>query len=76
MYYVFTQISSFFLNSLIFSIQKKLSDKEHFIENDKDQLSEHNPDYDHEAFLGVEEAESFKNLTPEESEEKLGYFLI
>ncbi len=53
-----------------------MSDKEHFIENDKDQLSEHNPDYDHEAFLGVEEAENFKNLTPEESEEKLGYFLI
>jgi hypothetical protein len=36
-----------------------LSDKEHFIENVKDQLSEHNPDNYHEAFLRVEEAENF-----------------
>jgi hypothetical protein len=32
---------------------------------------EHNPDYDHEAFLGKEEADKFKELTPEQSKEKL-----
>jgi hypothetical protein len=32
---------------------------------------EHNPDYDHEAFLG-QEAEEFDNLTPEESQKRLG----
>jgi len=32
---------------------------------------EHNPDYDHEAFLG-QEAEEFDNLTQEESQRRLG----
>ncbi|KAI9562580.1 hypothetical protein GHT06_010034 [Daphnia sinensis] len=32
---------------------------------------EHNPDYDHEAFLG-EEAKTFDQLSPEESKERLG----
>lgn len=31
-----------------------------------------NFDYDHEAFLGQEEAKSFDQLTPEESKERLG----
>ncbi|KAG8576630.1 hypothetical protein GDO81_009915, partial [Engystomops pustulosus] len=31
-----------------------------------------NFDYDHDAFLGAEEAKSFDQLTPEESKEKLG----
>ncbi|XP_075885034.1 calumenin-B isoform X2 [Nelusetta ayraudi] len=31
-----------------------------------------NFDYDHEAFLGQEEAKSFEQLTPEESKERLG----
>lgn len=31
-----------------------------------------NFDYDHEAFLGQEEAKTFDQLTPEESKERLG----
>lgn len=41
-----------------------LSNKEH---EDAD-----NFDYDHEAFLGQEEAKTFDQLTPEESKERLG----
>lgn len=33
---------------------------------------EHNLDYDHDAFLGKEEAEKFKAMSPEESKKKLG----
>lgn len=44
----------------------KLSDKEHY---DKD--GNHNPEYDHEAFLGKEK-KSFDQLTPVESKERLG----
>lgn len=46
-------------------LDKDLSDKEHFIE------SHHNPEYDHEAFLG-EEAKTFDQLSPEESTRRLG----
>ncbi|XP_042858427.1 calumenin-like [Penaeus japonicus] len=46
--------------------EDKLSDEEHYV-ND-----EHNPDYDHEAFLGEDEARTFDQLTPEESKERLG----
>merc|ERR1719397_357205 len=42
-----------------------LSDESHL-----DSTGEHNLEFDHEAFLG-DEAEEFKNLTPEESKEKL-----
>lgn len=34
---------------------------------------EHNPDYDHEAFLGEDEARAFDQLTPEESVKRLRY---
>ncbi|XP_003728895.1 calumenin isoform X2 [Strongylocentrotus purpuratus] len=44
----------------------KLSDEEHFEGN------EHNPEYDHDAFLGHEDAKTFDNLSPEESRERLG----
>ncbi|XP_014232281.1 calumenin [Trichogramma pretiosum] len=44
---------------------KDLSDQEHYINN------QHNPAYDHEAFLG-EEAKTFDQLTPEESTRRLG----
>ena len=37
-----------------------------------DDEAEHNPEYDHEAFLGREEAKTFDELTPEESKERLG----
>lgn len=46
-------------------MQEKLSDEEHFINE------EHNPDYDHEAFLGEDEARTFDQLTPEESKDRL-----
>ncbi len=39
---------------------------------DNDRKFEHNLDYDHEAFLGKEEADKFKTMTPEESRRKLG----
>lgn len=44
---------------------EKLSDEVHF------QEGEHNPDYDHEAFLGEDEARTFDQLTPEESKIRL-----
>ncbi|KAG5887965.1 hypothetical protein JTB14_035040 [Gonioctena quinquepunctata] len=44
---------------------RDLSDKEHF-ENEH-----HNPEYDHEAFLG-EDAKTFDQLPPEESKRRLG----
>ncbi|CAG9857216.1 unnamed protein product [Phyllotreta striolata] len=45
---------------------KELSDKEHF-ENEH-----HNPEYDHEAFLGPKDAKTFDQLPPEESKRRLG----
>jgi hypothetical protein len=45
---------------------QELSEQEHFMNE------EHNPDYDHEAFLGREDAEAFDQLSPEESQRKLG----
>ncbi|XP_076242700.1 calumenin B scf [Calliopsis andreniformis] len=46
-------------------INKEPSDEEHYIN------SQHNPAYDHEAFLG-EEAQTFDQLSPEESTRRLG----
>jgi len=40
-----------------------------------DQHGHHNDEYDHQAFLGAEEAETFKHLTPEESKERLSGIL-
>jgi len=41
--------------------------------SDEDHLShgEHNPDYDHDAFLGHDEAETFDQLSPDESKKRL-----
>lgn len=33
---------------------------------------EHNAEYDHEAFLGKDEAKEYDDLTPEESKKRLG----
>merc|ERR1712168_328982 len=44
-----------------------MSDEEHEIGEDH----HHNPDYDHEAFLGKDEADEYDKLSPEESKEKL-----
>lgn len=32
----------------------------------------HNPEYDHEAFLGKQEARVYEELTPEQSKQRLG----
>lgn len=45
---------------------KPLSDSEHFVGDG------HNNDYDHDAFLGEEEAKTFSDLSPEESKRRLG----
>ena len=45
---------------------QELSDEDHFSDD------EHNPEYDHEAFLGKDEAKEFDDLSPEESKERLG----
>lgn len=47
--------------------EKILSDEKHY--NDD---QEHNLDYDHEAFLGEQEAKTFDQLSPEESQQRLG----
>lgn len=46
---------------------KPLSDEIHYGGD-----SEHNPEFDHEAFLGEEEARHFDELSPEESKFRLG----
>lgn len=43
-----------------------LSDAQHF------KGEEHNAAYDHEAFLGKDEAKTFDQLSPEESQRRLG----
>lgn len=43
-----------------------LSDAKHY------DGEEHNAQYDHEAFLGKDEAKTFDQLTPEESQRRLG----
>lgn len=49
-------------------VDKDLSDQKHFDGDDHD----HNKEYDHEAFLGKDEAQTFDQLTPEESKNRLG----
>lgn len=48
--------------------EDKLADAEHYVEG------EHNPDHDHEAFLG-DEKEEFDNLAPEEARKRLRVLL-
>lgn len=43
------------------------SDIEHHQDED-----DHDVNYDHDAFLGKDEASKYKDLTPEESKERLG----
>jgi len=47
-----------------------LSQETHF-----DDIGDHNLDFDHEAFMG-DEAKEFKNLTPEQSKEKLSKIVL
>jgi len=51
--------------------KNKLSDKDHYVDLDNDQKLEHNAEYDHETFLGKDEADKFKELTPGESKSRL-----
>ncbi|GBM11402.1 Calumenin-B [Araneus ventricosus] len=44
-----------------------LSDEKHYLEEEI-----HNADYDHEAFLGEKDAKTFSELSPEESQRRLG----
>ena len=46
---------------------KDLSDEEHYDPNTK----EHNPEYDHEAFLGKDEAEEIQKMSPAEQRRRL-----
>jgi len=46
--------------------EHKLSEKEHFGTDEN-----HNADYDHDAFLGRDEAQTFDELSPEESKKRL-----
>lgn len=47
--------------------EPKLSDVEHDVEGD------HNSDYDHEAFLGKEDAKTFDQLSPEDARNRLRF---
>ena len=57
--------TNWFISAVHVCFLQKLSGEEHFGDDD-----EHNPDYDHEAFLG-DEAKEFDDLSPEESKERL-----
>jgi hypothetical protein len=60
-------------NDFLCFIIQGLSDQEHF--KDGEENAEHNPEYDHEAFLGRDDAKSFDDLQPEEAKERLGSVL-
>lgn len=47
-------------------LDNDLSHSEHFEDG------HHNPQYDHEAFLGEDQAKTFDQLSPEESTRRLG----
>jgi len=49
-------------------VKDSLSEQDHH----KGPEHEHNPEFDHEAFLGKDEAKTFDELTPDQSKEKLG----
>ena len=47
---------------------RDLSEEEHYVGDGHD----HNAQYDHEAFLGKEQAERFDQLSPAEAKRRLG----
>ena len=51
--------------------EEVLSNEVHF-KKVGEEGDEHNPEYDHEAFLGKEGAREFEELNPEESRKRLG----
>jgi len=50
-------------------IDPELSKEDHYADGAD---HEHNPEYDHEAFVGKDQARQFEELTPEQSKERLG----
>ena len=68
--YTISNLFVYLISNLFVYLVQKLSDQMH------EENGEHNNDYDHEAFLGREEAKTFDQLTPEESKERLGYVTI
>ena len=52
---------------------KRLSDRDHHLD---DEGHEEDFDYDHEAFLGADEAHEFDDLDPEESKRRLGVIVV
>lgn len=70
-----------FILSVILAFGLAVPPQEKRVHHQRD-LSDHAHDdahgyqYDHEAFLGKEEAKTFDQLTPEESKARLGYRAI
>jgi len=52
------------------AFDRKLTDQLHY-EDDEEDDEHHNAEFDHEAFLGKDEARHFETLTPEQSKEAL-----
>ncbi|XP_037052536.1 calumenin isoform X1 [Bradysia coprophila] len=52
--------------------EKRVLDNDHLSHAKHYDNEEHNKQYDHEAFLGEDEAKTFDELTPEESRRRLG----
>lgn len=67
-----------FFTSLVIAAVPKTNQNHRVIDNEKSIHEKHIHDekhdtkYDHEAFLGKDEAEIFDELTPEESKRRLG----
>ena len=53
--------------------QERVHDSQPSSEDHHQGESDHNKAYDHDAFLGSDEAKQFEKLTPEESRERLRY---
>ena len=69
---VFIVITLLVAGSLCEPSEEKVNNKA-IVTNEKHvEEEEHNSEYDHEAFLGKQEAHLFDELTPEESKERLG----
>lgn len=62
---------------VVYATSKPMEKKDRVHHDDPLSVKEHDDaesfDYDHDAFLGEEEAKTFDQLTPEESKERLGY---
>jgi len=64
-------ISSVYCSAIPTNDKKSRVHEASLSSHDHNLHGEHNPDYDHDAFLGHDQAETFDQLSPEESQEKL-----